>query len=235
MTATPTEDEIKALVASSSPYSPSNKVKLEAYLRAQATGSAAYSFEANRILMKLYQFFPTTATAEDKEKERTNTALALVLALLQFPSTTGLLALSCVVPERLQTQEPCASILQCADLLDSCRFAEFWTAWKSLEGNPPAVIAAVPLSQYHAKLQVGICSVLALTYRAAPLKLVLAALDMATGTELTSRSDLAATIGNVDASQVYFVATAANTKRHRVYQDVDFTSISNLMAKISKE
>jgi CSN8/PSMD8/EIF3K family len=157
------------------------------------------------------------------------------LALLQFPSTTGLLALSCVIPERLMTQEPCSSILQCADLLDACRFAEFWKEWKVLEANPPAAIAVVPLSQYHAKLQVGICGVLALTYRTAPLKLVLAALGMTTGAELTNRSDLKAVIENADASEVFFVATAANTKRHRVYQDVDFTSISNLMAKISKE
>ncbi|CAB9505990.1 factor 3 subunit K [Seminavis robusta] len=234
MAATPTEDEIKALVASASPYSPSNKVKLEAYLRAQATGNAAYSFEANRILMKLYQFFPTTATVDDKEKERTNSSLSLVLALLQYPNTTDLLALSCLIPERLKAQEPCASILQCAEYLDACQFTEFWNVWKSLETNTHAAIAAVPLTKHHAVLQAGICSVLALTYRTAPLKTVLAALDIASGAELTSRQDLVG-IDKADASNVYFGATADNTKRNRVFQDVDFTSISNLMAKISKE
>ena len=231
----PTEDEIKAIVGSSSPYSPSNKPKLEAYLRAQATGNAAYSFEANRILMKLYQFFPTTATAEDMEKERNNTAMALVLALLQYPNTTDLLALSCLVPDRLKSQEPCSSVVQCADLLDACQFAEFWKVWKGLEGNPPAAIAAVPLKNHHAALQAAICGVLALSYRTAPLKLVLAALDVSAGGELSSRADLKPFIESADASNVYFVATADNTKRNRVFQDVDFNSISNLMAKIAKE
>jgi hypothetical protein len=228
----PTEAEIQALVDSSSPYSPSNKPKLEAYLRAQATGNAAYSFEANRILMKLYQFFPTTASVDDKEKERNNSALALLLALLQYPNTTDFLALACIVPDRLKSQEPCASIVQCADALDGCQYVEFWKLWKNLEGNTPAAIACVPLAQHHAPLQVAIGGVLALTYRTAPLKLVLAALD--TG-DLTSRADLKALVESVDASNVYFVATPDNTKRNRVFQDVDFSSISNLMSKIAKE
>jgi hypothetical protein len=230
----PTEADIKAILASPSPYSPSNKPKLEAYLGLQATGNVPYSFDANRILMKLYQFFPTTATAEDKEKESTNTALALVLAMLQYPSTTDLLALTCLVPERLQAKEPCAVILRCAALLDSCQFAEFWSVWNTLEANPPAPIAAVPLRQYHARLQSAICGVLALTYRTAPVSMVVKALNVSSGAELTGRKDLPQ-IESVDASNVYLKATADNTKRNRVFQDVDFSSISSLMTKIVKE
>lgn len=231
----PTEADIKAIVGSNSRYSPSNKPKLEAYLRAQATGNAAYSFDANRILMKLYQFFPTTATGEDKEKERNNTALALVLALLQYPTTTDFLALSCLVPDRLKSQEPCASVVQCADMLDACQFAEFWKLWKSLEVNPHAAIAPVPLQKQHASLQASIGGVLALTYRTAPLKMVLAALDVAAGGELTTSPNLKPLIESADASNVYFTATTDNTKRNRVFQDVDFNSISSLMSKIAKE
>lgn len=236
MTPTPSEDDVKTIVASSSRYSPSNKPKLEAFLRAQATGNAAYSFEANRILIKLYQFFPTIATAEDKEKELTSTALALILALLQYPRTTDLLALRCLVPLRLKEQEPCASILKCADLLDACQFADFWAQWKTLETNTPSAIAVVPLGKHHAGLQTSICGVLALTYRTASLKMVLAALDVSAGGELTGRPDLTpGLIESVDASNVYFTPTSDNTKRDRVYKDVDFDSISTLMAKIAKE
>lgn len=232
----PTEADIQAIISGNSPYSPSNKPKLEAYVRAQATGSAAYSFDANRILMKLYQFFPPTASADDKEKERMNTAVALLLALLQYPTTTDLLALSCLVPERLKVQEPCASILQCAEMLDTCQFAEFWKIWNNLESNPPSEIAAVPLQKHHAKLQASICGVMALTYRTAPLKMVLGTLDMSSGAELTGRKDLVpAVIEGADASNVFFAATADNTKRNRVFKDVDFNSISSLMAKIAKE
>ena len=227
----PSEADIKAIISSSSRYSASNKPKLEAYLLAQAKGSAAYSFDANRILMKLYQFFPPTASADEKEKERTSTALALLLALLQYPITTDVIALCCLVPERLKTQEPCATIIQSADLLDSCQFAEFWKLWKPLETNTNAAIAAVPLANYRASLQAAIGSVLALTYRTAPLDMVLAALDMSSGSEVTSLS----VIESADASNVYFTATADNTKRDKVFKEVDFTSISNLMANIAKE
>ena len=224
----PSEADVQKIVSGASPYSPSNKPKLEAYLRAQATGGAPYNFDANRILIKLYQFFPCV-TGEDKDKERTNTALALTLALLQYPNTTDFLALACLVPDRLKSQEPGASIVKCADLLDDCRFAEFWALWKTLESNTPSSIAAVPLAQHHAKLQTAICGVLALTYRTAPLKLVLAACDNA------DLGSMKAFVEKTDASSVYFVATADNTKRNRVFQDVDFNSISTLMAKIAKE
>ena len=198
---------------------------------AQAKGSAAYSFDANRILMKLYQFFPPTASADEKEKERTSTALALLLALLQYPTTTDVIALCCLVPERLKSQEPCATIIQSADLLDSCQFADFWKLWKPLETNTNAAIAAVPLAKHRASLQAAIGSVLALTYRTAPLSMVLAALDMSSGSEVTGLS----VIESADASNVYFAATADNTKRDKVFKEVDFTSISNLMANIAKE
>mgnify|MGYP005849260493 CR=1 FL=1 len=235
MSAVPSEDEIKAILAGASAYSPSNKSKLEAYIGAQASGKAAYSFDANRTLLKLYQFYPpSSASEEDKGKEGSNSALALLLALLQYPATTDLLALSCLVPERIQTQEPCASILKCAELLDACQFAEFWTTYKSLEANPPAAIAAVPLSQHHAKLQAAICAVLALTYRTAPLSVATVALNVGSGSELSGRKDLPQ-IESVDASNVYFAPTADNTKRNRVFQDVDFNSISSLMTKIVRE
>lgn len=230
----PSEDDIKALLGSASLYSPSNKPKLEAYLGAQASGKAAYSFDANRILMKLYQFYPLSSSEEDAEKESSNSALALLLALLQYPVTSDFLALSCLVPERIQAQEPCASILKCADLLDACQFAEFWTVYKLLESNPPAAFAVVPLSQHHAKLQAAICEVLALTYRTAPLSTATVALNVSSGSDLSGRKDLSQ-IESVDASNVYFKPTADNTKRNRVFQDVDFHSISNLMTKIVKE
>jgi len=121
----PSETDIQAIISSSSLYSPSNKPKLDAYLRAQATGNVPYSFNANRVLMKLYQFFPSTGSSDDKEKERANSALCLLLALLQYPLTTDIVALTCLIPERLKNQEPCASILQCAEKLDSCQFVEF--------------------------------------------------------------------------------------------------------------
>ena len=232
----PTEADIKAMISSGSPYSASNKPKLEAYLLAQASGNAAYSFDANRVLMKLYQFFPPAASADEKEKERNSTALSLLLALLQYPNSTDMIALCCLVPERLKSQEPCATIIQAADLLDSCKFAEFWKLWKPLETNTNAALANVNLANHRGGLQAGIASVLALSYRTAPLPMVLAAMDMSSGSEVMGRPDLVPrVIESADDTSVYFTATPDNTKREKLFKEVDFNSISALMANVAKE
>ena len=97
-------DEIKALLEdqSLSAYNPDNVAKLEAYVTAQASGKAPYYFDANRILVKLYSFYP-------EQSNKTITAQLLMLSLLEFPST-DLLALLCLVPDH--TSEPSATIIQ---------------------------------------------------------------------------------------------------------------------------
>lgn len=79
--------------------------QLVAHVHAQASGSVPYHADANRSLIKLYTFFPHL------EDEHT-IALVLLLALVEFPST-DILSLSCLIPERVQSRDPCASILRC--------------------------------------------------------------------------------------------------------------------------
>jgi hypothetical protein len=85
-------------------YSPENIPQFASFVEAQAQGSAPYTFDANRRLAKLYQFFP------DKQNERI-TALMLLLSLVEYPST-DLLALSCLVPDRVQSTGTCATIMR---------------------------------------------------------------------------------------------------------------------------
>jgi hypothetical protein len=109
----PTHGEIQALLSTSA-YDPAIVSKLEAYVRAQVSSVASslesdaqYSFEANRTLVKLYQFFPHL----EGELGMTVTALAAFLALLQFPET-DFMALGCLIPERVQSMEPCATLVR---------------------------------------------------------------------------------------------------------------------------
>ena len=97
-------DEIKALLEdqSQSLYNPDNVAKLEAYVTAQVSGKAPYYFDANRVLLKLYSFYPESANDSI-------TAQVLLLSLLEFPST-DLLALLCLVAN--QTGEPTATIVR---------------------------------------------------------------------------------------------------------------------------
>jgi translation initiation factor 3 subunit K len=205
-----------------SPYSASNQAPLEAHVDAQAKGDAPYFMDANRSLLKLYQFFPQSAN-ESKY------ALVLLLSLLQFPST-DVLALSYLVPERIQTTEPCATILKCADLLDSCQFEEFWTTLGGIQGDDQCKSLASGSTN---RLQATIAEVLALSYRTAALSMVLSALNLKSGDAALVQM---ACVESVTGDVVTFVATADNTKRNRVFQEgVNFAAISSMMGKVTSE
>ena len=104
MSGKPTLDSIKALLAQS-PYSTSNQAQLEAFVDAQATGEATYYMDANRSLLKIYQFIP-------QNSNESKISMIFLLSLLEFPST-DCLAFSYLLPEKLAKVEPTASILHC--------------------------------------------------------------------------------------------------------------------------
>lgn len=97
-------DEIKALLESQSQsvYNPANVAKLEQYVSDQVAGTAPYYFDANRVLVKLYSFYP-------EQFNESITAQILLLSLLEFPST-DLVALLCLVPS--PTGESTATIIR---------------------------------------------------------------------------------------------------------------------------
>jgi CSN8/PSMD8/EIF3K family len=218
----PTKDAVEALLKKS-PYSSSNLETLEAYVDAQASGEALYFMDANRSLLKLYQFAPQNIK-EDK------VAVILLLALLEFPST-DLLALRYLVPERVQKADACDAILSCSALLDACKFTEFWPAYMGLGGNND-IKTIVQASKE--KMQRAVVGVLALTYRTASLSKVLECTNMTSADDLTKLKHPC--IESVSGDKVLFVATADNTKRTRVFQEgVNFSAISAMMAKVSSE
>jgi hypothetical protein len=110
-------------------------------------------------------------------------------------------------------------LFSCFELLDTCKFKEFWTTFKQLEGNADLKALAKP-----EKMRQGIIDVLALSYRAAPLDVVKVALNV----EKVDASF--AKIESVSATEVLFEATADNTKRDRVFQEgVKFSQISSFV------
>eukprot|EP00934_Nitzschia_sp_Nitz4_P000278 Nitzschia sp. Nitz4//scaffold8_size234185//38303//38977//NITZ4_001235-RA/size234185-processed-gene-0.258-mRNA-1//1//CDS//3329559740//278//frame0 len=222
-TGNPTRESMQALLANA-PFSASSKTQLETYVDLQATGEAPYYMDANRHLMKHYQFLPQSRNDE-------KVAVVLLLALLEFPST-DVLALRYLIPDRVQSSGTCADIMRCQELLESCKFAEFWPAFKGIEGG--ASIQALLGEKSVAKLRCAIVEVLAVTYRAASLDQVLLALNMSNKDQL---SELAhPSVESVGSDEVKFVATAENTKRTRVFQEgVTYSSIATMMAKVSSE
>lgn len=91
---------------------------LESNVLQQFQGDIPYCFHVNKCLIKLYQVHPQLL--QQQEQSNTNntdyyliqtTARILFLSMLEFPST-DILALSCIIPQRIQDAEPCATILR---------------------------------------------------------------------------------------------------------------------------
>ena len=261
-TTTPSEAEIRSLLSQS--YAPSQIAPLEAYVTAVAQGQAPYIFDAIRWLLKLYHLFPdaknatsTTTTAD------TIMGQAYLLALLQYPNT-DLLALSYLIPVKAPQQqqqqqgtgqpdkpaqqqsssspvrEPFASIRLCADQLDACQFAAFWTTWHDkIVAYPDDPVIAQLAQSSRSLLQRRILETLAGTYRQAPADVVMQALNLTNVQEVASlyKNPTAdhTVVERIDADRVVFRPTPDNTKRDRVFQEgVSFTAITHLMSKLAQ-
>jgi len=232
MTSTPTFQEITKLLTHSA-YNPAIVPQLEAYLVAQATTpeTSPYCYTANRTLIKLYQFFPHLA---DDEKM----TLTLILALANR-SGMEFASLTCLISEKTQAREPMAGICRCADLMEACQFAEFWTEYNQVAGNcskADSPVAKFSTSAFAiSQLRHQILKLLSLVYRSAPMQLVLQALnaDLAQLTDFLRTCEPAMKLveGATDTS-LLFIANPDNTKRAQVFKEgIDYSVISSMMNK----
>jgi translation initiation factor 3 subunit K len=210
-------------------YKTSNQSTLEAYVEAQALGKGSYYFEANKALLKIYQFLPNTA-------DTNKFALVLLLSMLEFPSASvDWLAISYLIPERIQKSEPCSTVLQCTNLLDGCEFVEFWKTFDTLSsvcGEDKYTKALLDSGRAKKTLQNGILQAMSLTYRSARLDTVLANLNM-DSSSASSLTEISSCVESVSADTVTFVATTDNIKRGRVFQEgVSYGAIANMMSNV---
>lgn len=90
---------------------------LESYVN-QQTSDNLYDFEANLALLKLYQFYPEKLNEESVSK-------ILAKALMNTPSSDFFLCL-CLIPERLQSEDPIKSLVSAHNALETTNLKEFW-------------------------------------------------------------------------------------------------------------
>jgi hypothetical protein len=225
-TETPPREYVESLLSKGS-YKNSNQSTLEAYVDAQATGVGEYYFDANKALLKLYNASKSSANAN-------KIAIILLLALVEaYPSSTDFLALSYLLPERLTSVEPCLTVLECCQLLDSCQFVEFWTSLSKVSFTEDDSMKAL-IGRSTESLQRGILQALSLSYKSAKLDKVLAWVSLKDVAGLIQLKEPC--VESVSGDTVVFVATAENTKRNRVFQEgLSYNAIANLMAKITSE
>jgi hypothetical protein len=175
---------------------------------------APYSIDANRTLIKLYQFFPhhldtTTGDNESTASATTTsgieiTTLIALLSILQYPQTDFTSTINCLVPERNQSIEPTATLVKCYELLDMADYTNFWPEFRKLgipeygsttttatggggggvSSDRQLLSIAVNSPLVTNILRSNIITMLAKTYRTVPVKQVLSALDIQDTTAL---------------------------------------------------
>ncbi|CAM9370860.1 unnamed protein product [Discosporangium mesarthrocarpum] len=91
--------------------------QLEEYLEEQVK-SNTYEFEANKALLKLYQFFPDLCKDDVVAK-------ILAKALMNLPST-DFTALMYLVPPPLHRSGIVSALKRCSEALETAKFVDFW-------------------------------------------------------------------------------------------------------------
>eukprot|EP01062_Namystynia_karyoxenos_P077651 TRINITY_DN7860_c0_g1_i1.p2 TRINITY_DN7860_c0_g1~~TRINITY_DN7860_c0_g1_i1.p2 ORF type:complete len:232 (+),score=115.78 TRINITY_DN7860_c0_g1_i1:84-698(+) len=123
--------------------------------------------DANIALLKLYQFHPAKLDAEILVK-------VLQKSLMELPSTSFVLCLY-LVPERHHKRPEIARLLELHDILEECRFTDFWRSEK---------LAKLPaVNEFEQKIRDYIFGVIAISHQRGTLADAAECLNLA-GAEL---------------------------------------------------
>lgn len=177
--------------------------QLESFAVSQASGSSPYDFEANRTLVKLYQFFP--------QESKTEYQLLVYLLALIYGQDSDVGAIHCLIPEQVKCQDPFPLAIAAVEHRDACLFANvFETLLSFKECNIDSIKALVQSSKAMNALRAQIIEVLSLTFKNISTEAILKHLNLKFD-ELKTISSKA--IESFDADKVTFVDNVENTKR----------------------
>jgi hypothetical protein len=233
------EEKIRTLLDTHS-YNSNMIPPLEDYLRQMCAGTAPYSWDAVRTLVKCYTLFPNSTTTE-KKATLDHMGLACLLALTYGSGNNNIVALRFLIPTTLYLHNDdgsppllIAQVMECATLYDAAKFVDFWKLYTvSFVSNPSADAVRSVATAAMPTLQRSILTALSISFQQAPTALVLAALNTSDMKELSAIStDI---VEQSDADTVTFVRTADNTQRHRSFQEnISYSTLSNLLYDPSK-
>jgi len=137
-------------------YNPENITILESYVEAQVRENG-YDLEANLALLKLYQFNPGLFNA-------TAVFRILVKALTNLPNTDFDLCKSLLPLDLLDSNPTIKLILDLAELLETCKFKQFWERVKK-DGCKDIVD---PIVGFDDSIRKFVCHVISITYQRIP-------------------------------------------------------------------
>lgn len=229
------KSEIKTLIETKG-YSTSTIPTLEQYALEQCTSKSpsSYDFDANRTLMKLYQFFPNDVNATDRQKY----TAAVALLTVAYGTGEQFGALNCLIPEHVkldqsQSQESegesaLARILAVVQNMETCTYESMWSAWKTLEEGSGSSAEFAASSQAKDAMRKTIVGALGRSFKSSSVDYVLKCLDFKNQSELKGLAGV-----SVDGDKVVFENCEDNTKRDKgQHQEntLDYGMIRRLMS-----
>jgi len=131
-------------------YNPNNLAILENYIADQSRGNF-YDLEANLAVLKLYQFNPPMT-------EKQVVVQILLKALTAMPNTDFVLC-KCLIDSQLLEEEQLKLILSLHNLLETCKFEEFWN---ELTANPQLLVG---FTGFEDAIRKFICHVINITFQ----------------------------------------------------------------------
>ncbi|CAF0791146.1 unnamed protein product, partial [Didymodactylos carnosus] len=129
-------------------YNPHNTSLLEEYVQHQID-NRLYDFDANMALLKMYQFNPDFFQPNIVSN-------ILLLALSNLPKPDFLLCKYLLDTQKCQQSKRLQEILHYAELLESCRFQEFWNV---LDNN------IIKIPGFEERIRDFICQTVSRTYQ----------------------------------------------------------------------
>ncbi|KAA0201233.1 Eukaryotic translation initiation factor 3 subunit K [Fasciolopsis buskii] len=154
---------IKRLLNGIESYNPEHRSELEKYLQWQVS-QGEYDFEANLVLLRLYQFYPEYYNADV-------TKLILLKALASSNPTDFTLCKYLIQLDHLE-EEPVSLVVEMGTLLEACNFPEFW---QRLRENPNVCVG---MPGFRESILNFVIQVVSQTYQRIPKSLLLSILSL---------------------------------------------------------
>ncbi|TPX35988.1 hypothetical protein SmJEL517_g01836 [Synchytrium microbalum] len=151
--------DVHSVVETVDRYNPENIPKLEEYVRQQLEKSF-YDRDANLSMLKLYQFNPNHSI---HQLDTTINILIKALTALPDPDFNLYLAL---LTEEVMTEETIERLIALQQLLESCRFEEFWKLVESTEKLPTLRDVLEPCRDFDVDVRDFVALTLSIAYQA---------------------------------------------------------------------
>ncbi|KAL4238883.1 Eukaryotic translation initiation factor 3 subunit K [Mactra antiquata] len=195
-------------------YNPENLSTLERYVDMQIRENT-YDLEANLGVLKLYQFNPGYY--------QTNvTAQILMKALTNLPHTDFTLC-KCLIDTVRQAEEPVFNVMKLADMLETCRFQDFWI---TLQKEPDVTMG---VKGFEDSIRKFVCHVVGTTYQTIPFEHLTELLGGIPDSQVKSWINKYGWQLGSDGN-VYITNQEDNIKTKNITEKITFDSVAAIMA-----